>query len=213
MRDGLALEIQIGAATFEGRLPLLPARFKLYEAYADIVEATRIWTPLEEADLLELEEARKEDQTLEDQVEEAPGLKFEDEVVLRSSLDFALLDSDDIAAVCVACIGFCWADEPLEVEAWTVRKRGKPRLETFLLPGQTSQLFRALDRDVISFGDHVTEALSHRGLIDPRELYRAGRKLREQIADSLPSPAEVEEAAEKSEAGGEGCTASTSSRA
>ena len=197
MRDGLALKIQIGDASFRGRLPLLPLRFKLWEAYSAAIDATRVLRSLEPSEVLELEESFEKDEgfeTFEAFVEARADLELVDGLVHRKDHDFDLLDSDDIAAICLACIGFCWADEPLEVETWTI-KRGRPVLSQYLLPGQASQLFRTLDRDVVSFGECMTDALAARGLTDPRALFRAGRDLREAVVDSIPKAVEVEDAA------------------
>lgn len=241
--DGLALKIEIGTHEFRGRLPLLPLRFKLWEAYDDVVEAAKVLLPLTDDERLDLQteleaqldqrlraelerEIAPERRTEIEAIREA-GVQLhnvdhsisslrgfeldEDEVAVRVSFDWDLVDEDDLVQVAIAAIGLCWDDEPLEIEADFLRK-GKPARGKFLVPGQTAKLFRILDRDVIAFGEHVSHALALRVKASPVELYRAGKAIQEKVTDSIPRSTEVDEAADFSAAGTAPSTGSTSSR-
>jgi hypothetical protein len=216
--EGLALKIQIGTREFDGRLPLLPHRYAIWNAFDEVTTAATVRRRLTDdqlserlgLDLDQLEELRKNDE-LGSRVEAARGLELsEDGAVQSVEFDPDLLNVEDVGALALASIGLVWDDEPLQIEAPVV-KNGRVSRRVFLVPGQTSQLLRVLDRDLVVFGEHVGDALGARGLTDPRELYRSGRKIREEIVLSIPKTSEVEEAAGNFGARAETFTGSSSS--
>lgn len=222
-RDGLALSIEIGNRTFEGRLPLLPHRYLVFSSVDELTDAATVETPIEDEDaakLLKLEGGVEELETiraageLPDLVAELRGIRvLEGGRLVLVALDPDRLDVDAVGAVNVAAIALCWADTktPLELEGYLVGSDGKPELRSFVLPGQVSQLLRATGRDLVQIGELAFHGFERLGIVDNRVLYRAGRKVREAVVASIPSPAEVEEAAGNSEARADRSTASTSS--
>ncbi len=220
-REGLALRFEIGARDFRGRLPLLPHRYAIWNAFDEATNAATVKTILSNEELAdrldlqleEVEELRENGMVeLETRVESARGLELsKDGEVLSVSFEPELLNVDDVGALSLAAIGLIWDDEPLEIETPVV-KNGRVSRRVFLIPGQTSQLLRVLERDLIIFGEHIGDALGARGLTDPRDLYRAGRKIRETIVRSIPKTTEVEEAAGNSATRAETSIESSSSQ-
>lgn len=111
------------------------------------------------------------------------GDKDDDDVV-------PALDADPSAhsAVCCAALAVCWKGEPLDLR----------------VP------FRALRHDIVEFGEVAFDALYRAGFRDTGELLTAGKALLIEISESIPSDDEVKEAADPTEAQGEGSTAPTS---
>jgi len=106
-------------------------------------------------------------------------------------------DQEALAGVFGACLGLCWADArtPLELEAWVDLGGELGReLQRYTLPGDADVAIRALGRDLERFGQRVLSALLERGH-KLGDLYRTGGDLRAACSDSIPTAAEVGEAA------------------
>ena len=125
--------------------------------------------------------------------------RFEVEAAYRRALGFREADTGtipsasasepDFAAILCAAVGLCWGGEPLELVLHTDTG---PRV-IVCPPGPTA--LRRFDRDLVGFGDAVLDALVRRGY-DVADIYNAGRMTREAMLESIPTQAEVDDAAD-----------------
>ncbi len=184
MGEGLALTITVDGQDYPCRLPLMPIRFALVNAWRDCILKGADQEHPDTHDLAAIcfaavalcwagapfrveywhEEVRVDEVELEE-------VELDDDGA-------ALLDEDD---------------EPIfktaEVETHIAEMRS-----VWVPPAD--RLFRILDRDVVRFGEHVQAGLSEVGLIDHVDIYKAGRVLHNRISGSIPKKPEVEKAAE-----------------
>lgn len=111
----------------------------------------------------------------------------------------------DFAAVLCAFVGLCWGDQDQALELVLHTGEG-PRVLT-VPPGPPA--LRKFDRDPVAFGDAVLDALVRRGF-EVKDVYDAGRAVRDLVIESIPLQSEVEEAAGFTEATGADSTAPSS---
>ncbi len=110
----------------------------------------------------------------------------------------------DFAAVLTAFVAVCWGGEPLELTRHTADGP-----ELVVVPPSPAAI-RAFRRDLIELGESAVDALTARGF-KPREIFDAGRLVRDAVIASIPRQADVEAAAGNSEAPAGASTEPTSS--
>ena len=116
------------------------------------------------------------------------GDRFRLITAFQKSFDGGEPDVEDFAAISYAALGMVW-NETLPLDCKT---------------------FRQCNRDFVDYGEGVFDALFRLGFTDVGDIFRAGQKAREAIYESIPTQAEVDDAADPFEESAEDSTATSS---
>ncbi len=187
MSEGLALTITVAGQDYPGRLPIMPIRYSIINAWRDCVKGA----------------VDKDDDDMLNELDDLAAICMaaialcwagepfkveywhEEDIVEEVELDEIETDADGAAVLNEL-------DEP--VYKTEKVERHVAEMRSVWIPAG-DRLFRILDRDVIRFGEHVQGGLTSVGLVDYSSMFHAGRKLFRALTDSVPKAAEVEQAA------------------